>query len=129
MIFVRPYTEADLEEIKTLHKEQGLDYELPTELLPASAVIEENGKITHALLLRMTSEAYWLFDPKTQTRRQRLGRMLMLRKEVSFVAKQIGLEDVHAWLPPQMSENKCMNATLLKIGWERMLWQPYRYPL
>lgn len=129
MILIRPYTEADLEQVKSLHKAQGFDYELPSELLSASAVIEESGEITHALLLRMTSEAYWLFDPKNQSRRERLGRMLMLKKEVSFIAKKIGLEDVHAWLPPELSENKCLNATLLKIGWERMHWQPYRYPL
>jgi|SRR5579859_3796975 len=129
MIFIRPYTEQDLEQIKALHKAQGFEYELPTELLPASAVIEENGGITHALLLRMTSEAYWLFDPKVQSRRERLGRMLMLRKEVSFVAKKIGLEDIHAWIPRSLSENKCFNTTLLRLGWERQEWQPYRYQL
>jgi len=132
MIFVRHYTEADLDEVKRLHERQGLSYELPdlhADTMLVQAVIEEEGTITHAAFLRKTAEAYWLFDPTRQSRKQRLGRLVMLHKELTQIAKNAGFEDVHAWLPPELAGNKCLDLTMKRFGWERMHWQPYRYPL
>jgi hypothetical protein len=116
----------DLPEVKALHQAQSLDYALPD--LDAAGmlvrcVIEENGRVTHAAFLRKTSEAYWIFNP-AETKRERLGRMLALSAEMMAPAARAGIEDVHAFLPPQILDKKLHN-TLLYLGWEKPSWTCY----
>lgn len=125
-MIVRPYCAADLDAVKSLHKLQGLDYELPDLESPAMlvrAVIEEDGAITHAAFLRKTSEAYWIFSPQ-ESKRERLGKMLALSRELVKPAERAGFEDVHAWIPPAVI-NPTFDRTLLHLGWVRPLWTCY----
>jgi hypothetical protein len=127
MIFLRHYGDSDEERVKELHKMQGLAYELPSLKAPSMlvrSVVEENGIITHAAFLRKTAEAYWIFDP-SQSRRQRLGRMLALTREMTILAKQAGFEDVQAWLPPELASDKKLDLTMLNQGWKKPLWTCY----
>ena len=131
-MLVRPYMAEDLEQVKALHQAQGLAYELPDLEAPSMlvrAVIEEDGRITDAAFLRKTSEAYWIFSPQT-SKRDRLGRMLVLSKELVDPAKRAGLEDVHAFVPPELvdeskSDGLKMHRTFLRLGWSRSLWACY----
>jgi hypothetical protein len=127
MIWVRHYTEDDLQRIKELHAKQGLEYELPklNDNLLAGLVIEEDGVISHAAFLRKTAEAYWLFDPQQHSRKERLGRLLMIQREMTGLAKAVELEDVHAWLPPELAGNKCLDLTMKHLGWVKPLWTCY----
>lgn len=125
-MLVRPYSSEDLAQVEALHQAQGLDYELPNLEAPSMlvrCVIEEEGQITHAAFLRKTSEAYWIFSPE-QRKRERLGKMLVLAKEMSRPAARAGIEDVHAFLPPQIV-NDCLHKTLLRLGWVKPLWTCY----
>jgi hypothetical protein len=133
MIFVRHYDARDAVAVKELYIAQGADYELPDFEQPqfvVRTVIEEDSIVTHALFLRKTAEAYWLFNPRTASRVNTIGRMFMLQKEVVPLAKQAGFTDVHAWLPPAIAERKAFDKMLIeKFRWERMLWPVYRKPL
>jgi hypothetical protein len=130
VIVIRPYLESDLPRVKALHRAQGFDYELPNmRTVPIAAIVEENNKITHAFFLRNLAEAYWIFDPKGESRKSRLGKIFMLRKVITPIAKETGFDEVVAFLPPELTANKCTEKTMLHIGWERMEWQPYRYKL
>jgi hypothetical protein len=125
-MLVRPYTQEDLPEVKALHAAQGFDYELPD--LEASsmlvrAVIEDKGRVTDAVFLRKTSEAYWCFDPGL-SHKERVGRMLILNKEMMGPAARAGFEDIHAFLPPLIMDSK-LHKTLLRIGWFKPLWVCY----
>lgn len=125
-MLIRPYMREDFPEVKALHGVQGLEYELPdldARSMLVRCVIEENGRVTHAAFLRKTSEAYWIFDPG-ESRRERLGKLLALSKEMITPAERAGLEDVHAFLPPAILTTKLHN-TLLRLGWEKPLWTCY----
>ena len=125
-MLVRPYIAADHDAVKALHQKQGLAYELPDLEAPSMlvrAVIEQDGEITDAAFLRKTSEAYWLFDPVT-LKRDRLGKLLVLSKELMGPAGRAGFEDVHAFLPPHLVDVK-LDRTLLRLGWVHPLWTCY----
>ncbi len=133
MIIVRNFDSADTGRIAALHRTQGLDYALPdleARSMLVRTVIEENGIVTHALFLRKTAEAYWIFDHKASSRKNTLGRMLMLEREVLPMARGAGFEDIHAFIPPELAEKKSFDQMLLnKFKWERMLWPVYRKPI
>lgn len=127
MLLVRPYSEEDFEQVKALHKKQGLDYELPDLKAPGMlvrGVMEENGQITEALFLRKTAEAYWLFD-SAESKRNRLARLQIFHKEMTPAALRCGFEDVHCWIPPEVSGQKLFDRTMLRLGWERPEWTCY----
>jgi hypothetical protein len=125
-MLIRPYTAEDLEAVKALHQAQGLEYDLPDLDAPSMlvrAVIEEEGVVTHAAFLRKTSEAYWIFSPQ-ESKRERLGKLLVLSKEMTGPATRAGIEDVHAFIPPLVID-KALDRTLLNLGWVRPLWTCY----
>lgn len=125
-MLVRPYVREDLPAVEALHREQGFAYDLPDLESPSMlvrAVIEENGRVTHAAFLRKTSEAYWIFSPE-ERKRERLGKLLVLAKELPAPADRAGIEDVHAFLPPQIV-TESLHKTLLRLGWEKPLWTCY----
>lgn len=125
-MLIRPYMREDLEEVKALHQAQSLAYELPDLEAPSMlvrAVIEEEGRVTHAAFLRKTSEAYWIFNPD-ERKRERLGKLLALSREMIRPAERARIEDVHAFLPPEIVDNK-LHQTLLRLGWVKPLWTCY----
>jgi hypothetical protein len=126
-MIVRSYRESDLGAILDLHRRQNLGYELP-ELgkMAASCIIEEGGNITHAVFLRGIVEGFWLFDPAREWKRQTLGRLLVLHKEVERIAAKDNIEEIDVWIPPQVLDKK-MDLTMLKLGWEKPLWTCYRH--
>jgi hypothetical protein len=124
---VRPYQESDLDAIINLHRKQGFDYLLPSpEDCPVSCIIEEGGNITHAVFLRTIAETYWLFDPNSQWKRQRLGRLLVLHKEVEVAAAMAGIGEVQAFIPPSVLDRK-MELTIIKLGWIKSEWPCYSH--
>lgn len=121
-MLVRPYRDSDLESVLDLHSRQGLPYELPPlEDMMASCLIEEGGNVTHAVFLRMTAETYWLFDGNREWKRQTLGRLLVLHKELQPIAAISGLKDIHAFIPPTILTTKTEN-TMMTLGWKKALW-------
>lgn len=123
---VRPYCDTDLGAVLELHRRQGLDYALPDlDKMAVGCVIEEGQHITHALFLRPTCEAYWMFRPDAEWKRQTLARLLVLHKEVIPAAVAVGFEDIHCWIPPTVLDKK-LHGTMLKLGWEQPLWTCYR---
>jgi hypothetical protein len=126
-MIVRRYRDSDLGAIFDLHHRQGLNYDLPPlEEMALGLVIEEGSNITHAVFLRGIVEAYWLFDPAREWKRQTLGRLLVLHKEVEAAAAKAGVKEVEAFVPPTINTPK-FEATMLKLGWRRPLWTCYSH--
>ncbi len=123
-LIIRPYNIADLPTVQQLHKAQGFNYELPKleEPTVSCVVLEEGNRVTHALLIRKTAEAYWVFDPSQSNRKARLERMLVLEQEIPAFLRRLGFEDIHAWLPTEVASDKRTVATMMKLGWTRPLW-------
>lgn len=131
---VREYKESDLAQLKAIHASQGFDYAFPDLRNPlfVSKVILTDGdenrrqdagatnddeKIRGAALLRLTAEAYLLLDRKAGTPREHWQSLLALHAATHRDAWQRGLEDVHAWLPPQIATK--FGRRLQRLGWIR----------
>jgi hypothetical protein len=128
---IREYTSDDLDALRAIHARQGFDYALPDLSDPRfiSKIVlsdEEAGeeRIVGAALLRLTSEAYLLLDPKFSTPRERWVALLALHAATEWDAWRRGLEDVHAWLPPGLERK--FGKRLERLGWVRDdKWTPY----
>ena len=139
-MLLREYRESDLAQLRAIHATQGFDYALPdlsNPLLVTKLVLEKSdavpeqssaaqggGAIVGAAFLRLTAEAYLLLDPRAGTPRQRWQWLLALHAAAERDAWQRGLEDVHAWLPPQIAAK--FGKRLARLGWLRDdTWTPY----
>ena len=131
---IREYTAADLESLRRLHSAQGMPYQFPdltNPLFLTKLVIERdsaNGdadsrEVVGAILLRLTSEAYFLLDPTAGTPRDRWQSLLALHEAARTDAARRGLDDAHAWLPPQVAN--AFGRRLSRLGWFREPWTSF----
>jgi hypothetical protein len=126
-MLVREYQQSDLAQLRAIHEAQGFEYTLPdlnNPLFVTKKVLASDGNILGAALLRLTSEAYLLLDPRAGTPRQRWQWLLALHSATERDAWQRGLEDVHAWLPPPVAAK--FGKRVARLGWIRDdAWTPY----
>ena len=135
---IREYDDKDLAALRAIHAAQGFAYPLPdlsnplfltklvlTEDRPSSSDNSPRAdKVIGAALLRLTAEAYLLLDPREGTPRDRWQRLLALHAAAERDAWRRGLEDVHAWLPPQIAAK--FGKRLTRLGWIRDdTWTPF----
>ena len=141
---IREYMPSDLESLRRLHSAQGMPYQFPdltNPLFLTKLVIERDspgadgrelrdgnsllaaGEIIGAILLRLTSEAYFLLDPLAGTPRDRWQSLLMLHEAARADAARRGLDDAHAWLPPQVAN--AFGRRLARLGWFREPWPSF----
>ena len=125
---VRAYTESDLDALRRMHARQGFDYAFPNLADPifvSKLVVEDDaGRAVMASLARITCEMYLLTDPEAGNPRERYACLLELHRagEQDLLAR--GLDDAHAWLPPQIA--KRFGRRLAALGWLRDdTWTPY----
>jgi hypothetical protein len=129
---IREYTASDLESLRRLHSAQGMPYQFPDLMNPlflTKLVIERdspdtvNMEVIGAILLRLTSEAYFLLDPHAGTPRDRWQSLLTLHEAARVDAARRGLDDAHAWLPPQVAN--AFGRRLSRLGWFREPWTSF----
>lgn len=139
---IREYTASDLESLRRLHSAQEMPYQFPdltNPLFITKLVIERDspgadgrepgdipiasGEIIGAILLRLTSEAYFLLDPHAGTPRDRWQALLTLHEAARSDAARRGLDDAHAWLPPQVAN--AFGRRLSRLGWFREPWPSF----
>ena len=122
-IIVRPYETRDFESVKRLFAAQNIDYKLPdfdAKTFLVRAVIEEGGEVTTAAFLRKVANAYYLADPSRGTKRDKLGRLFIMKRELTAAARRVDFDEVEAFLPPSMEQ---FGRLLVKhLGWHRNLW-------
>jgi hypothetical protein len=124
-IIVRPATAGDMPRIRELYQAQGFEYEQPNWAgMMVSAVVEVDGKIEMAALFRQTAETYLLLDPNSPaSKKERLGQLFILHKELVKPCERKGLTDIHCWLPPALDQR--FGKLLLHFGWKKALWPTY----
>jgi hypothetical protein len=151
---IRPYEERDLDALRHIHAAQGFSYPFPNLQNPlfltklvltsgrdgaqpfapqgkqccAPAGVDSDNtapdEVHGAAFLRLTAEAFLLLDPKVGTPRERWEWLLHLHAATEQEAQSRGLEDVHAWLPPEIASR--FGKRLTKLGWIRDdTWTPY----
>jgi hypothetical protein len=124
---IREYTDADLASLRALHAAQRMPYAFPdlsnplflTRLVAQS----EDGRAISAVFLRLTAEAYFLLDPTAGTPRDRWRALLLLHEAARGDANRRGLDDAHAWLPPQVA--RAFGRRIERLGWSREPWPCY----
>jgi hypothetical protein len=123
---VRAYSEQDAAELLRIHSELHLGYEFPSMVSPAwgpGIVLADNsGKIMAAARLRMTAEAFLFMDKRStpglsyrEVAQERYTNLLALHEMIRREAKTIGLEHVHAFLPPEFDRRFAKR--LERLGW------------
>lgn len=130
---IRTYTEADMPALQRMHAKHAEYYNFPNLENPlfVSKIVVENGahRTVMAALLRLTCEAYVLVDSEDGTPNQRWERLKALHEVTRQQAERAGLEDVHAFLPPDISEGFCRR--LGKMGWtedsSRCFWRSTKH--
>lgn len=107
-----------------MHDMQGFGYPFPnldSRAFVVKQVLESDGRVCMAILLRLTSEAYFLHDPLAGTPRERWQRFLELHDATNTAAFVAGFDDVHAFLPPTV--DKAFGRRLRRLGWVDEPWK------
>ncbi len=107
---------------------QGFDYALPDVRKMMSAhVLIADGQVVQALLAKPTVEMYFLSDPEWRNPAWRLQGLTKLHEVVRLDLNGKGIEQVHAWLPPQIADS--FGQRLVRdFGWEKSPWPCYERP-
>ena len=116
MIVIRPYLDTDQAAVKAMHEAMGGMYELPDWEKPqflVRTVLENGSGPEMALFLRKTAETYLLFKPGG-SKRETLCRILAIARESEGAARRAGIEDVHAFIPPEIAH---FGKFLVRLGW------------
>jgi hypothetical protein len=87
---------------------------------PGTSAAPNLGRVTMAVLLRLTAETYLLHDPAAGTPRLRWQRFLALHEAARNSAADRGLDDVQAFLPPRVS--RAFGRRLARLGWTHDPW-------
>jgi hypothetical protein len=136
-MLIREYTDADLGALRALHSAQELPYAFPDLANPLflkrlvvddpdarrARAADNNSGIIAAVFLRLTAEAYFLLDPSAGTPRDRWRALLLLHEAARGDANRRGLDDAHAWLPPQIARS--FGRRIERLGWTREPWPSY----
>jgi len=127
-MLVREYSASDLESLRGMHARQGIDYAFPDLADPifiSKLIVEDGfGRPLMASLARLTCEMYLLVDRQAQTARERFESLLALHRAGEHDLHSRGLDDAHAWLPPQVA--KRFGRRLEALGWLRDdAWTPF----
>ena len=111
-----------------MHASQGFDYAFPDLSDPifiSKLILEDDtGRPVIAALARLTCEMYLLMDRREGNARQRWTQLLALHRAGEHDLLARGLDDAHAWLPPQIAQR--FGRRLESLGWLRdNTWTPY----
>ena len=99
--------------------------DLSDPIFTAGTIAEDESGIQAAAFLRITAEAFLFMDPKHGTPRERWKALLQIHESVKWQTKEMGLQDVHAFLPPNLG--KGFDRRLKKLGWGTDPWRVYSY--
>ncbi len=124
---IRPFEVRDLEALKRIHENN----ELPAVCMPdptnplffIKQVVEHEGKAALAAFLKITAEPYLLVDKTVETPEWRWQALKALNETISTVAWMKGLEQLSAWVPPQLI--KSFGKRLKDLGYSPSPWQAY----
>lgn len=129
-MLIRQFTDDDLQALKRMHSRQGFEYAFPDVSDPifvSKLVLEDDdSRIAMASLARLTCEMYLMIDPSLGTPQDRFLGINALHQAGERDLISRGLDDAHAWLPPEISRR--FGKRLEALGWVRDdKWTPYCY--
>jgi hypothetical protein len=119
--------------LEGLHCASGFDYQFPrdfdTPLFPVKrAVVNEANYPIAAAALKIEAEAYLWMDHTLGTPEQRMEALALLNADLATRARNIGFDQVHCVLPPEIAER--FGKRLEDLGWKPARpWPLYTFQL
>lgn len=124
---IRAYREDDLAAIERMHRESGLPANclpvLTNPLFKVKIVADQQGKVVQAGFVKLTGEAFILVDHTHATPQERLDALEELVVHGLADAAKVGLDDVSAWLPPEVE--RAFGPRLKALGFRESPWKSY----
>lgn len=126
-MIIRAYETKDGPAVREMHRAQGLGYEFPKLDDPTffiRLVGEHEEKIVQAAFAHLTAEIYFMLRRDVGTPLERhLWFLEMQEVGRELARKPGGLDDLHAFLPPQLE--RAFAKRLMAHGWKKALWPAY----
>lgn len=127
MTVIRNFTMKDLASVERIHRQAGL----PAACLPSAEnplffirkVVEDNGTVALASFLKMTAEAFVLVDHNHQSPEWLWMALQKLTGVTLHEAAVKGIQDVSAWLPPEVEPS--FGSRLEALGFTKSPWASY----
>lgn len=118
---IRDLEPSDLQEIKQIHENSGLDYQFPdlqSPLFLVKKVLSIDGRVRMCVAGRLQLEAY-LFMDRTDWAdpEQKLVAIQELDRVATEEAREKGIDEIVLWTPPDMAR------------WERRLFEDLGFSL
>lgn len=123
---IRPFKVEDSAALKYMFMKQGFEYQCPDFGDPgllSKTVLETNGKVSMAILARLTAEAYFLIDPEVGTPQEKWEAFKELHEASRLDCYARGLDDFSCWLPPRIA--KPFGRRLMRLGWGNNKWPSF----
>ena|ERR1700692_1514511 len=121
-MIIRQYSESDFEQVKKLHQESKLDYTLPSfsvnEFFSRRVVSDDSQGIGMAAFLKLTAEAYLICNPRWRNPAWRFEALRQLSMQCNDDAREAGVTEVCAFLPPRMVNR--FGRRLGTLGWQKI---------
>lgn len=116
-------TPKDQAALLGIHERMGSKYPLPNLDSPLVAIKElcrdDDGDILGGCAVKLIGEAYLWVDPNAPVR-QRVMSIAHLTRRATTEAHRLALEDVSAWIPPDIEPQ--FAHLLTELGWRRSPW-------
>ena len=124
---IRLYEPKDRAAVEAIHARQNLGYDFPDLERPTwmiRLVGEQDDKIVQAAFAHLTAEIFFMIDKGNGTPQERhLGFLQMQEVGRELAYKPGGLDDLHAFLPPQIERQFAKR--MMRHGWKKALWPCY----
>jgi hypothetical protein len=121
---VREYRDSDLDAIKRIHGESGLDYQLPdinSPLFIAKVVIEREGRPSLMVAGRIDVETYLISSGKPD---QKWEDIQLAQPEYLAALWKQGIDSTFCVVPPEV--NRHFGKRMRRLGWEPARnWYPW----
>jgi hypothetical protein len=113
---IRPYTEGDLDRVLEMHRATMMGYDLPhVDQFFSKQIVEHEGKVGMAAMLKLNAEVYLLCDPKWRTPAWRLEAIRQLHFVCNDDARDAGAKEAVAFIPPAVEG--VFTKRLAAMGW------------
>jgi len=130
---IRDFSPSDFENARIIHAANALPENClpnlkvntgePNALFVTRAVYEHEGAPAIMAFLKITAEVYVLVDHTIGTPEERWQWMRELNEHIKHEAWKLGLEQITAWLPPEIEESFAKR--LIEMGYVKSPWSAY----
>lgn len=112
-----------INEIRKLHESMGSLYPLPpldSPVVPAKMIVHDSrGEVSAAGCLKLVGEAFLWLNLEASTR-EKIRAIRKLSQGMADAGRLAGLEEVSAWVPPEIEPT--FSHMLTSLGWRKSPW-------